>query len=116
VLDSVTLNAMTSALDGFTAAQRAIATNIANVNTPGYHAQEVNFSQALARSVAEGDGTVNGAAFIPTRSLAPTRLDGNNVSLAQETLDQISTNLTFQLASQAVSQQFAEVRSAAKTG
>lgn len=116
MLDSVTLNAMTSALNGYTVAQRAIATNIANVNTPGYQAQEVDFSSALAASVAAGDGTLDSSAFAPTRSLAPTREDGNNVSLADETLDQIATNLKFQLASQAVSQQFAEVRAATTTG
>lgn len=35
VFDSVTINALSSALDGLAARQRAIANNIANVNTAG---------------------------------------------------------------------------------
>lgn len=115
MLDSVTLNAMSAALDGLSATQRAIASNVANVDTPGYRAQEVSFSNALAASVAAGSGRLDAAAFTPSPSLAPTRLDGNNVDLAQEMLNQISANLQFQLASQAVSQQFAEVTAAATT-
>jgi flagellar basal-body rod protein FlgB len=49
VLDSVTSIAVTSALDGLSARQRAIANNIANVNTPNYHAKRVAFEDALVR-------------------------------------------------------------------
>ncbi len=38
MLESVTSAALASALDGLAARQRAIANNIANVNTPGYTA------------------------------------------------------------------------------
>ena len=55
VLDSVTSIAVTSALDGLSARQRAIANNIANVNTPNYHAKRVAFENALLRSVEAGD-------------------------------------------------------------
>lgn len=116
MLNSVTLNAMSAAMNGLTASQDAIATNIANVNTPGYQDQEVSFASALAASVAAGSGRLPDSAFTTTPSLAPTELDGNNVDLAQETLEQTSVNLQFQLASQAVSQQFAEVDAAAQTG
>jgi len=109
VFDSVTMNALTSALDGLSARQRAIANNIANVNTPAYQAQRVSFEEALAQSVKEGDGTV-----APTTklSLDPTRLDGNNVNLDTETLSNIDTVLRFQFASNAASAQFSYVRAA----
>ncbi|MDQ1582084.1 MAG: flagellar basal-body rod protein FlgB [Microbacteriaceae bacterium] len=113
MLDSVTLNAMTSALNGFSATQTAISNNIANINTPNYTAQEVDFSAALAQSVAEGNGTLSDAAFTPSASLDPTQLNGNNVSLSEETLKETTNGLKFQLASQAASQQFSEVRAAA---
>jgi flagellar basal-body rod protein FlgB len=112
VLDSVTLNAMTSALDGYAATQRAISNNMANINTPNYHAQEVNFADALAKSVAQGSGALPDSAFTPTASLEPTQLNGNNVSLSEETLEETSNGLKFQLASQAASQQFSELRDA----
>lgn len=113
MLDSVTMNAMSSALDGYAAAQRAISNNIANVNTPNYQAQEVDFADVLARSVAAGSGALSASAFAPTPSLDPSNLNGNNVSLQQETSAEISNGIKFQVASQAISEQLNELRSAA---
>jgi flagellar basal-body rod protein FlgB len=112
VLESVTSAALTSALDGLAARQRAIANNIANVNTPGYTAERVSFEDALARSVANGDGQVTATT---ARSLEPTRLDGNNVNLDTETLSNVDTVLRFQFASQAAGGQFTAIRAALRT-
>jgi flagellar basal-body rod protein FlgB len=112
VLESVTGAALASALDGLAARQRAIANNIANVNTPGYTAERVSFEDALAASVAQGDGHV---AATTARSLEPTRLDGNNVNLDTETLSNVDTVLRFQFASQAAGNQFSAIRAALKT-
>jgi flagellar basal-body rod protein FlgB len=113
LLESVTMNAMSSALDGYAAAQTAISNNIANINTPGYHAQVVDFASALEKSVAAHSGALPASAIAPTTSMDPTRLNGNNVSLEQETLAEVSNGLKFQAASQAMSQQFSEIRAAA---
>ena len=51
MLESVTSAALASAMDGLALRQRAIANNIANVNTPNYHAKRVSFEAALADSV-----------------------------------------------------------------
>jgi len=109
VFDSVTFSALSSALDGLSMRQRAIADNIANINTPDYHAKRVQFEQALAQAVSAGDGTVS-----PTvgESLEPTRLNGNNVNLDTETLSSIDTMLRYQFATQAVNGSFASVRTA----
>ena len=112
MFDSVTLSALTSALDGLAARQRAIADNIANVNTPNYAAKRVAFEDALAKSVADGGGSVQ--ATIRT-SLEPTKLNGNNVNLDTETLSNIDTVLRYQFASRAVEGTFSSVRSALKT-
>ncbi|MGN6426957.1 flagellar basal body protein [uncultured Leifsonia sp.] len=112
MLESVTSAALLSALDGLAARQRAIANNIANVNTPGYTAERVSFEDALAASVERGDGHV---AATTARSLEPTRLDGNNVNLDTETLSNVDTVLRFQFASQAAGNQFSAVRAALKT-
>ena len=112
VLESVTSAALSSALDGLSARQRAIANNIANVNTPGYTAERVSFEDALATSVARGDGH---AASTTGRSLEPTRLDGNNVNLDTETLSNVDTVLRYQFASQAVDGSFSAVRTAMRT-
>ncbi|SDH36727.1 flagellar basal body protein [Microbacterium sp. 77mftsu3.1] len=112
MLESVTTAALTSALDGLSQRQRAIADNIANVNTPGYKAKVVAFERALASSVAAGDGRTTPTT---TESLAPTRMDGNNVNLDIETLTNIETVLRYQFASQAVGGSFKGVQTALRT-
>ncbi|AAT88584.1 hypothetical protein Lxx06300 [Leifsonia xyli subsp. xyli str. CTCB07] len=79
---------------------------------PGYTAQEVQFADTLAASVAAGSGLLGSSALTPAESLEPTRLNGNNVDLASETTQQISANLKFQFASQAAQQQFSSMRAA----
>ena len=111
MFDSVTFRALTSALDGLAERQRTIAQNIANVNTPNYHAQRVQFEDALAASVAKGDGAVTATTAV---SEEPTRQDGNNVNLDTETLSNIDTVLRYQFATNAVDNQFSLVRSALK--
>jgi flagellar basal-body rod protein FlgB len=108
----VSISALTSALDGLSLRQRAIADNIANVNTPNYHAKRVAFEEALAASVRAGDGRV---AATVGESLEPTRLDGNNVNLDTETLSSIDTVLRYQFASQAINGSFSSVRTALRT-
>jgi flagellar basal-body rod protein FlgB len=104
--------ALSSALDGLALRQRTIANNIANVNTPGYHARRVSFEDALAQSVAAGDGHVQATT---AESLEPTQLNGNNVNLDTETLSNVDTVLRFQFASQAAGNEFTAVRAAMRT-
>jgi flagellar basal-body rod protein FlgB len=112
VLDSVTSAALTSALDGLSLRQRAVADNIANINTPGYHAQRVQFEGALAASVRAGDGSADATIAV---SAEPTRTNGNNVNLDTETLSNIDTVLRYQFASQALNGKFAGLRAAMRT-
>jgi len=112
VLESVTSAALASAMDGLALRQRTIANNIANVNTPNYHAKRVSFEDALAESVQAGDGTVQATT---ADSLEPTQLNGNNVNLDTETLSNIDTVLRFQFAARAVNTEFTAVRSALRT-
>ena len=99
-------------MDGLALRQRAIANNIANVNTPNYHAKRVSFEAALADSVRSGDGSVGATTGT---SLEPTQLNGNNVNLDTETLSNIDTVLRFQFAARAVNTEFTAVRSALRT-
>lgn len=112
MFDSVSSVALKSALDGLALRQRAIADNVANISTPGYHAQKVSFEDALSQAVSQGDGAVTAHV---ARSLEPTREDGNNVNLDEETLLNVDTNLRYQLASQAVSTEFSNMRVAMRT-
>jgi flagellar basal-body rod protein FlgB len=112
VLESVTSTALASAMDGLALRQRAIANNIANVNTPNYHAQRVSFESALAASVQSGNGQ---AEATTATSLEPTQLNGNNVNLDTETLSNIDTVLRFQFAARAIGGEFTAVRAAMRT-
>jgi len=112
VFESVTSMALESALDGLAMRQRAIANNIANVNTPGYQARRVAFEGALASSVKDGNGQ---AAASVSSSLEPTRLNGSNVNMDTETLSNIDTVLRYQFAARAASGSFDGVRTALRS-
>lgn len=112
MFDSVTAVALGSALDGLSARQRAIANNVANVNTPNYKAQRVLFEDALSRSVKAGSGDIVAST---ENSLEPTGLNGNNVNLDTETLSNIDTVLRYQFAARAVEGQFTSMRTAMKS-
>ncbi|MGM7775723.1 flagellar basal body rod protein FlgB [Arthrobacter sp. KNU-44] len=112
MFESVTSVALGSALDGLSLRQRTIANNIANINTPNYHAKRVQFEDALAASVSAGDGQ---AAASVTTSQEPTQLNGNNVNLDTETLSNVDTVLRYQFASRAIGEQFTALRTALRT-
>ena len=112
MFNSVTSVALGSALDGLALRQRTIASNIANVNTPEYQAKRVMFEDALAESIARGDGRT---VAVTARSLEPTRLDGNNVNLDTETVSNIDTVLRFQFASRAIDGTFSSLRTAMRS-
>ena len=64
------------------------------------------------RSVAAGSGAVQAST---SRSLEPTRLDGNNVNLDTETLSNVDTVLRYQFATQAMNSELTAVRAAFRT-
>jgi flagellar basal-body rod protein FlgB len=113
VFDDVTSVALHSALDGLAARQRAIANNIANVQTPGYRATRVSFEASLREAVVAGESP----AVTPTSqlSLEPTREDGNNVNLDTETLSSVDTNLRYQLSLRAMDYEFSVIRASMRT-
>jgi flagellar basal-body rod protein FlgB len=106
MLDSVSINALSSALSGLAARQTATANNIANINTPNYRSQTVSFESALAASVQAGSGVVTPTTGL---SLEPTQLDGNNVNLDTEDITNANTVLQYQFASQAINQELTAI-------
>ncbi|MBJ2120589.1 MULTISPECIES: flagellar basal body rod protein FlgB [Arthrobacter] len=112
MFESITSLGLHSALDGLALRQKAIASNIANVNTPGYTARRVKFEEALTASVRAGSGAAQSEM---QRSLEPTKLNGNNVNLDTETLSNIDTVLRYQFAARAVEGTFNNVRTAMRT-
>ena len=104
MLDDVTSTALHVALSGLAQRQRVIADNIANVQTPGFQAGKVQFEGALSAAVAAG--APGQAAPTLSRSLEPSRTDGNNVNLDEETISNVDTGLRYQLTLNALNAKF----------
>lgn len=110
---SVTGAALLSAVAGLGARNRAIADNIANLQTPGFQSRRVAFEDAVAQAARGGGKGLTGHS--QALSLEPTRMDGNNVNLDTETLQSIETGMRYQLALRAIDDRFAVTRAAIRT-
>lgn len=110
-IQDTTTDTLRSALRGLELRQQAIAHNVANVETPGFHAQQVSFEDTLRSALRSGEDT-SSVTPVVSSSAAPTRLNGNNVSLDSEILLQDETKLRVQLVVQAMNAKYALMRSA----
>ncbi len=112
ISDSVT-SALHAAIGGLNARQQAIASNIANVETPGFQARVVNFEDSLRAAIADGDlGRIGSVQPTTTESLAPTRLNGNNVNIDFEILAERENVLRQKLVVQALNSKYSMMRTA----
>jgi flagellar basal-body rod protein FlgB len=109
ISDGVT-NALHIAINGLDARGRAINANVANIETPGYHAAEVDFESSLRAALARGDG--NEARIETSTSLAATRINGNNVNIDFELMAAQENGLRQQLTVQALNAKYALLRTA----
>ena len=113
MFDDVSTSSLKVSVAGLAARQTAIADNIANIETPGYQARKVKFEEALSQAVAGGDAP-SGVSPQTLNSLEPTRLNGSNVNLDQETLSHIDTTMRYQLSIRALDGKYSLIRDAIK--
>ncbi len=113
MFDDLSSSSLRVAVAGLAARQAAIANNIANIETPGYRARKVEFEDALHSAIA-GGGSVAGVKPNTLTSLEPTRLNGSNVNLDQETLSHIDTTMRYQLTMRALDGKYSMLREAIK--
>lgn len=71
-----------------------IANNIANIDTPGYHARDLDFRSQLT-SIMSSDAQPTSTRVVEVRGLTE-RPDGNNVNMDREGLALAQTQLQFQ--------------------
>jgi flagellar basal-body rod protein FlgB len=109
ISDGVT-NALHLAINGLSARGKAITANVANLETPGYLATEVDFETSLRAALSGGGG--DGSRIETTTSLAPTRINGNNVNIDFELMASEENGLRRQLAVQALNAKYALLRTA----
>ena len=111
-MNDVTMTALHSALRGLSTRQRVIADNVANIQTPGFRAGRVDFESALTTALEDGETPTVEASL--ARSTAPTRLDGNNVNLDDETVAMLETTMRYELTIRAMTEKFNLLRTAIK--
>jgi flagellar basal-body rod protein FlgB len=97
-----------------TTRQQLIATNMANIDTPGYHASDIDFEREMHRA-AVTDSTQLAPAVYQTHGLME-RPDGNNVDIDRESLLLSQTQLQYQIGIQLVKHEFHGLLSAINGG
>jgi flagellar basal-body rod protein FlgB len=107
-----------AAMSGLAARQRAIANNVANVDTPGFKASEVRFEDALKTAIGRGTGaTANQTSLNAATSRSTlvdgtsTRADGNNVDIDHEMELLGEANLNYSAMTQVMSTRLGILRS-----
>jgi flagellar basal-body rod protein FlgB len=110
VISDLTIRTLQASLHGLDAQRRAAEDNIANVETPGFIANVVEFEDSLSDAVRRGRPLA--AEITTTASTEPTRLNGNNVAIADEITGLTDTALRHQLTVQALNSKYALIRTA----
>lgn len=99
--------------------EQAISTNMANVDTPGYHTRDIDFQSVLEQSMNPSPTSWNGEA--ESAQLQPIvhevpglmeRADGNNVDLDRESILMAETQLQYQVGIQLIKREFHQMLSA----
>ncbi len=109
-----------------------IASNIANIDTPGYKATDIKFEDQLRTAIGAGNqlkmkATQNGHISADIKKLDnikpevieeddPSRPDGNNVSLEKEMYKLVETQLMYNSVIQAITKRGSILRYAVEEG
>jgi flagellar basal-body rod protein FlgB len=111
IMNTAQLTLIGKFLDLATARQSLLVSNIANVDTPGYRTQDMDFHGEMLRALSQ-DPEIP---MIPVARDVPgllSRPDGNNVSVDREGLLLAELQLKYQAATQALRAEFALIRTA----
>jgi flagellar basal-body rod protein FlgB len=92
------------------ARQKVVASNIANVDTPGYKTQDLDFRAEFEQAVEGETPTI-----IETQGL-PVKPDGNNVNLDREARLLSENAMRFSIASSFARAQLSSLRAAIQDG
>ena len=96
-----------------------IANNLANVNTPGYKRQDVQFEEKLAHALDQRRGPCAKTCLplpdiqpiVTTQGATSERSDGNNVDVEQENVNLAVNTLRFETLTQSVGGYFTGLKS-----
>ncbi|MFY9853742.1 MAG: flagellar basal body rod protein FlgB [Terracidiphilus sp.] len=117
------ISTLESYLSLTTRREQAISANMANVDTPGYHTRDIDFSSELNRAMSgvlsQSDDGAGSMQISPVVREVPgllERPDGNNVSLDREGLLMSETQLQYQIGIQLIKDRFHQILSAINGG
>jgi flagellar basal-body rod protein FlgB len=124
LIEDSTVEGLSRFLDVDVARYKLIATNLANIDTPGYRTRDLNFQAELQRAAdesfsAEASGELSYASYSPASyavSGLMERPDGNNVSVERESLLMAETQMKFNLATQLLKDEFHSISAAINSG
>lgn len=89
---------------------KAIQSNLANVDTPGYKRSELDFQRVFSELQSNGKLSQPTANYVVTDLRTGWRLDGNNVDPDKEIVTLIETALWYQGISEMLSRHFSTAR------
>ena len=128
IINDSTISSARIALDGLTNRANMISQNVANVDTPGYLAQDVDFETSLQMALKSG-GTLgltltdeDHKSFLSSqtsliksslREGGSVRADGNNVDIDVELVELMETGIRFNALTTGVSKKLSLLKSIA---
>jgi len=123
MIDTAMTEALSRFLDVDVARYKLIASNLANIDTPGFRTRDLDFRAELGRASAlaaqEGSESFSLASYGPVihrvRGLLE-RPDGNNVSVERESLLLAETQMKFNLGVQLLKDEFHGISQAINSG
>jgi len=95
--------------------QTLVSTNIANVDTPGYHTRDVDFRGELQRAL-NGESDDSTSPFVVAVRGLLARPDGNNVSMDRESLLLAEVQLQFKTATAILRAELTDIHTAIREG
>ena len=120
------INVLDRAADASWTRNEAIANNIANVDTPGYKRQDVNFEEQLRRAMKNSryKSIDERVANVDLEKLKPItyrdhatvsyRLDGNNVDIDTEQVELASEQIKYQALTTSITSEFQRLQTVIK--
>ncbi len=115
LIETPLMGTLSRALDLTAMRQSLVSQNVANIDTPGYHARDIDFRQELQHAVAD-DNDVTATPMVREVPALIERPDGNNVSLDRESLLMAQNQLSFYVDVQLLRSEFNRLQLAINGG
>ncbi len=110
------LSVLGRALDLTAQRQELVSQNVANIDTPGYHARDIDFGQELRRALSSPEEEGPATPMVREVPGLIERPDGNNVNIDRESLLMAQNQLQFQTEVSLLHSEFNRLQLAIKGG